>query len=123
MEVEFCPTCDRGPLRLHWRFTNKTKNEIVLAYSNDNFTAQDNLGNPLDAIFRNHNAIGAAASVSEHSVFLKRGESFDFLEMSNFRDYLAVFADIADKQVSEVIVTVSGVSQIETACWRIPINH
>ena len=92
----------------------------MLAYSNDSFTAQDNLGNSLNAVFRHSNS-PRVYSLSEYAVSLKRGASFDFSEMTTNRDYLAVFVDIADGRVSEVIVTVSGVSQIETARWRIPI--
>ena len=38
-------------------------------------------------------------------------------------EHLAIAVNVTDRNVTEVIVKASNISQIEEAYWRIPINH
>jgi len=109
VSVEVLP--DR--LLLRWRFVNDTGKDLLINYSNKNFTANDNLGQSLvvgwfqsgDFVCNNENKI------------LKPEESAE-----NCGYPLRINANLNNSQITEVIVTASDMPRIPKAQWKILIS-
>jgi len=123
LEIELHPTRDDyyGQVYTSWRFANNTPNEIILSYSYQNFSANDNLGNRLKILgFYNE-----SFWCDDYSLVMKSGDIFDFSKMCPVVGgyQLPVVVNLSNKQISEIIVTATGISSISDAKWRIPIFH
>jgi hypothetical protein len=111
-----------GQLYVGWRFANNMPTEIILSISPNNFSAKDNFGNSLKILSFYNESFWCDG----HTVVVNASESFDFLDMcgpgsSGYR--LPIVVNLANPQLSEVIVIASGISRIEGAQWRIPFVH
>jgi hypothetical protein len=128
-------TEDPGPgIGLSVRLINQRGQDFVLRYSIENFSASDNLGNQLEVGTYNtfygyyYEHVGESVGtieilISPESTYnLAFGvgtiDAFDIPGIEFF-----VKADIGDTAVTEIIFQVSGISGIDNARWRIPINH
>jgi len=56
---------------------------------------------------------------------IKSGQTVELLNHTGYEGDTNAFikADIADPALTEIVVTVSGISTITNARWRIPIQH
>ncbi|RIH88077.1 hypothetical protein [Calidithermus roseus] len=83
--------------------TSRRQGDLVLRLTQDNFSASSNLGQALRI-----RPVGG-------SFVVPPGRSTRL-------GYLTLIADLADPGLTEIIVVVSGISSIEEARWRIPIE-
>jgi hypothetical protein len=93
-----------------WRFTNNTGQSLSVEYNSRNFSAQDNLGEQKDI----ENCQGC-----DVIRILQPGESV-FSDTTTYA--ITVFADLSNSQINEITITVRGISRINQAKWKIPIN-
>jgi hypothetical protein len=111
-----------GQLYTAWKFTNISPNDIVLKFGRSNFTAQTNLGSQLKIL----GFYGGAFWCDNASIVVKSGDSLDFSNMCGLGSsgyMLSIVVNLGNKQITEVVVSVDGISSIAGAKWRIPIFH
>jgi len=104
-----------GQMLLQWRLKNNTVQELSVKYDSGNFSAKDNLGNPL-SIYGFRDAGEICFPVNR---ILQPGES---IMNSYCKQPLTIGVDLNNKQITEIIVTATDISRIERAQWKIPIN-
>jgi hypothetical protein len=111
-----------GQLYTAWKFKNISPNDIVLSFSHSNFAAQTNLGNSLKIL----KFYSESFWCDDVNIVVKSGEALDFSDMcgpgsSGYK--LPIVVDLGNKQIIEVIVSASEISDIVGAKWKIPIFH
>lgn len=98
----------------------------VIRYGPENFSGQDNRGKRLEAggvdqYFGYHVQKGCDSRVI--TLDPQASESIA-LNCSAGNDEGVTFgADYSDPTLTEIIITVSGISSIQNAAWRVPIGH
>lgn len=101
-------------------FTNRKPQDISIGYSAENsFTASDNRGSYLK--FSDVWPGVDASPCGQQDRIVQTGQTINL----GCRDYslILVYADVSNPAVTEVIFTVSDISSINNARWRIPIYH
>ena len=125
--AELCVDCSEyyGQIRLDWVLENKTSQDLIASYDKDSFAARDNLGNELQIIGWAGKVIPLGPQNCKDATFtLPRRKSIALSTPCTSKNAddpyrLGVIADLADKDLTEVIVTVKGVSRINGAEWRV----
>jgi hypothetical protein len=103
---------------IHVNLTNRKGSDISIRYSAENFSAVNNLGNKLKL---NFDRSGLSQGGTFTRVF-RNDESETLVETEGGRA-MNIELDTGDPALTEVVVTVNGVSSIQNARWRIPIKH
>jgi hypothetical protein len=102
-----------------FRLTNRRSQDLSIRYSTNNVTAQDNFRNRLNVLGCMYDCRNWSGS--EVTRIIHGGESMEFQIFSGSCFYVEV--DTANPSITEVIISVSGISSINNARWRIPIYH
>lgn len=129
VEKEFY-SVEYGWLTLSFKLRNLGAQERVINYSLENFTAVDNLGRPLKVgavgnwTFTQDCPKNTAVVPSNDVIYLSAGtcqlpDSFTW----SIGETMAMEVNLSDQSLQEILVGVSGISSINGAQWRIPINH
>jgi len=110
----------------YFTLTNIGDVQRVIEYSQDNFSAIDNLGRRIETggVDWYFDPLVQHACSSK-AVILNPNDYDNILikcEAGNFEG-VALAVNVADNAITEIIITVSGFSTIDNARWRIPINH
>jgi hypothetical protein len=116
----YAPEDQRSGMSFRLFFTNHKPQDISITYSGDfNFTAVDNLGRQL--VISDVWPGVVASSCHEQTRIIPVGQTINL----GCRDYsyILAFVDIGNPAITEIIFTVTGVSSIHEARWRIPIYH
>ena len=101
-------------------FTNRKPQEISIGYSASvNFFAVDNLGRQL--VIKNIWPGATQRDLENQTRVVGSGQTINLA--ADERGVILINADIGDNRVTEIIFTVSGVSTITQARWRIPVHH
>jgi hypothetical protein len=98
--------------------TNDKAQDITVKYDESNFMAVDNRGRSLPFGWIQFGQY-YYKPCEQQSRLIKSGEIANL----SCGEYILVIADIADTAMTEVIITVNGISSIQNARWRIPIYH
>jgi hypothetical protein len=102
------------------RFSNKTTADIVVSYEiESNLTATDNLGNRLEV----HDYAGGTNTrqCGQQTQVVYAGSSTR-LTCNSMWNGVMIHFDVGNANITEILFTVSNVSRIEKAQWRIPVN-
>lgn len=102
--------------------------DVSLRYTGSSFSARDNLGRTVQTLGMGVTWGGVVyyfpppRPLELVSVVVRGGESID-VPRDSYSQALALMFDPADPEVSEVVVSVSGLPRFSNAQWRIPIAH
>lgn len=115
-------------LNVQFRMRNLEAVDRAIRYSLDNFSATDNLGRRIPV---GYNTCGGCFSFTQdcdpRTEILPALGSISFENECNGGWYQSdVFAlpfDTGDTSITEIVISVSGISNIINARWRIPIYH
>ena len=100
-------------------FTNRKPQDISFSYSIDsNFVALDNLGRRLKLGYM---SLPYYWTCDPQTRVVRAGETTNLTCVG--ADSFLAEVNIGDSNVTEVIITVSGISSIYNASWRIPVYH
>lgn len=105
-----------------FNLTNRRPSDLTLRYSSQNFMAQDNLGRRLKL----YGCMYDCGEWYEVTGIVHSGETVQlgllpFGSWGPNCPYIEV--DTADPAITEVVITISNISSISQARWRIPIEH
>ncbi len=103
-----------------FKLTNRRPSDLTLRYSSENFMAQDNLGRRLKL----YGCMYGCSEWAEVTGIVHSGETvaFGLLGLDDWTcPYIEV--DTSDPAITEVVITISNISRISQARWRIPIEH
>jgi hypothetical protein len=98
---------------------NRRNQDLSIRYSTNNISAQDNFGNRLN-VLGCMDGCTTGNSGFEIVRIIHSGESMD---LSIFSGGFYVEVDTANPSITEIIISVSGISSINNARWRIPVYH
>jgi hypothetical protein len=106
-------------VRFDMEIRNRRPDDVLIDFNDQNFAAMDDLGHTLrvtgdSRMSTGHGALGSSFVLGAGQV-ATLGGPYDY---SPF-----VEANLVDMGIAEIIVTVSGISSIENARWRLPINR
>ena len=119
-------------IELRFALTNHKPHYVALRYNlGDAITAVSNQGRRLEVGYLSRTAMfisgGDPWRVSFETIttVIKSGQTVELLNHTGYEGDTNAFikADIADPALTEIVVTVSGISTITNARWRIPIQH
>jgi hypothetical protein len=110
----------------YFTLTNIGGTQRVIQYSQDNFTAVDNLSRRIDTggIYWYFEP-SVQHTCSSRTVILNASDSNNIklkCEWGNFAG-IALAVDVTDSAITEIVISVSEISTINNARWRIPIHH
>jgi hypothetical protein len=102
--------------------------DVSLRYTGSNFSAADSLQRPVQTLGMGV-TWGAyvyyfppARPLELLSVVVPSGGSID-VPRDTYSQALALLFDPSDPEITEVVVTVSGISRFSNARWRVPVAH
>lgn len=124
IESELSIEGERGPGVLLWfRLTSLRPQSIPVRFSSENFSAANNRGQRLQLCYTN--LYERCFSWNPLTVVLGSGDGIYLPSGNNDTGSHRIFvrSDIVDPAMTEIMVTVSGISSISNARWRIPIYH
>ncbi len=99
-------------------FINQKPNDISFKYMlGSNISAVDNYGNTLKLVYSAFGSYAVGCDQEDRNV--KAGD----LTNLSCTDKFAVVVDTGNPNITEAIITVSNISSINKAQWRIPIYH
>lgn len=101
-------------------FTNHKPQDIFVKYSLDSYTVIDNLGrrSQVPGSEIGYNCGGFRWNI-ENTIAVPRDATVKLSPCQN----IYALVDVGNPNVTEIIITISGVSSISKARWRIPIYH
>ena len=94
---------------------------MILKISQDNFKVTDNQGKALTYGEANFNVSGFYKI--EQAGVLRTGKSIYLPEPDNSLGAMEIQADFTNPAITEVVITVTGISSINNARWKLLINH
>lgn len=121
---EFFP--DANLAIVYFTLTNVGDSQRIIEFSQDNFSAVDNLNHRIDTGGISWNFDPYLQHTCKSDTMILEPNDREGIKLSCDRgnwEGVALAVDIADSAITEIIITVSGISSINDARWRIPINH
>ena len=104
-------------LLTYWRFTNNTGQQLSLKFSDENFTAYDNMGRNLDQGTFDCSYLGCR----KFEQVLAPGQQVDNIGSPDF-PFRNTF-DASDCKITEITIIVTNITpRIPEARWRVPIK-
>lgn len=113
-------------IRIQFRLTNLGPTEKAIRYGLDNFSAVDNSGRRISVGGVDWNGDPSAQfDCSANTVILEPTQDDSIYIPCEFGSFEGVVmdVDVGDPTLTEIIVTVDGVSEISGARWRVSIDH
>jgi hypothetical protein len=105
-------------------FTNRKPDEVALTYSLDNFKVTDNyFEKPLPLNYFNPSSTLRYGCGGPQTYIVKANETIVLGCASEDAPYVLASFDIGDKRITEVVISISDISDIVEARWRMPIKH
>ena len=110
-------------LRLYFRVSNETNDPITFDTSGNNFVVTNNLGQEF-----NWTKGGEGRCTTVGTMVLNAGQTTKEGSIELYGDaagdiIVSLLGEYSNAMVSYIEVTVIGLSRIDHATWRIPINH
>jgi hypothetical protein len=113
--------CEGPGVVLRFYLSNNRTSEVLISLRPDTFSAVDNMGNRFKLIWVNENA--HFWGEIDESFVLEPSSTVPLPDPRNDIEVICIQADVANPAISEFTVTVSNLSSINDAKWRVPINR
>ena len=110
----------------YFTLTNIGDVQRVIEYSQDNFSAVDNLSRRIETGGVDWYFDPLVQHTCSSSTVVLEPTDYEniliYCERGNFEG-VALAVDVTDNAITEIVITASGISSIKDARWRIQINH